>query len=451
MISWRWPNSLDKLTPEQKTFWPAGPRLLTFERDAIWLAAIGRYLWDVDRDPAAERRYWIGVLGEKFGSPDAGELLLDWYQTTGPILPGLQNLTSVANMNWHPTVIGKEQYVDDILNARSWGEHQGTGNHPSMPVDALFFERYKREYHQPELTDRMTMPVAEMAYRMAKGQSLAGRMTPDKVMALLVKMAEESVETARKARAAATKNRAEAGRFISDSEALVLVARAWQCKVMAALHKALWQETGSEENKRVFLQYLEQSIPVYEQLVALTDRTYVNPTDMVMRLNWNPYGLSHFRRDLEMQKQKVAVAEIQKKPGFVWLDTEEMQGAGWKVGANYAGYYGRGFRASDSTPRHAGVLTGSVQVKEAGTYTVWTYGLAERRVDRSFAVEVGGKKLPATHASLPERGARFVWEKAGTVQLPAGATRIVITDAGDGYECPDVVVLARDAEWTPAP
>ncbi len=451
MISWRWPNSLDKLTPEQKGFWPEGPRLLTFERDAIWLAAIGRYLWHVDRDPAAERKYWINYLGEKFGNQDAGEYLVDWYQTTGPILPGLQNLTSVANMNFHPTVIGKEQYVDDILNARSWGDHQGTGNHPSRPVDTLFFERYQKEYNQPGMTDRMTLSVAETADRIAKGQSLEGRMTPEKVLALMVKMAGESVEQARKAQGAATTNKEEAARFVTDSQALLLVVKAWQCKVMAAQNKALWEATGKDQYKAEFMQQMEASIPVYEQLVALTDKTYVNPTDMVMWLNWHEYGLSNFQRDLTLQKQKMEIAEIQKKPGFVWVDTEGMQGDDWKVGANYAGYFGKGFRASNSTPRHDGMLTGTAPVKEAGTYTVWTYGLAERRVDRSFAVEVGGTKLPRTHDTRNERGARFVWVKAGTVELPAGDAQLVITDAGDGYECPDVVLLARDAQWDPRP
>lgn len=78
MVSWRWPYALDKLRPEQKGFWPPGAKLLTFERDAIWLEAVGRYLWKVDRDPKEEEAYWAARLGEKFGNPQAGRLLEAW-------------------------------------------------------------------------------------------------------------------------------------------------------------------------------------------------------------------------------------------------------------------------------------------------------------------------------------------------------------------------------------
>ena len=138
MVSWRWPYTLDKLEPGQTGFWPAGKKLLTFERDAIWLEAIGRYLWKIDRDRAGEDAYWAGRLAARFGNRQVGELLRRWYEVTGPILPGLQNLTHVRNMNWHPTAIGLEQNVDWILDPPP-----GAASYAARPVDAYFFQRYK--------------------------------------------------------------------------------------------------------------------------------------------------------------------------------------------------------------------------------------------------------------------------------------------------------------------
>ena len=41
-------------------FWPQGKKLLSFERDAIWLEALGRYLWKVDRPQQRKRRLLEG-------------------------------------------------------------------------------------------------------------------------------------------------------------------------------------------------------------------------------------------------------------------------------------------------------------------------------------------------------------------------------------------------------
>ena len=72
MISWRWPYSLDKLEPQQTSFWPKGKKLLSFQRDAIWFEALGRYLWKVDRPRQEEIAYWTKRLAERFGNEAAG-------------------------------------------------------------------------------------------------------------------------------------------------------------------------------------------------------------------------------------------------------------------------------------------------------------------------------------------------------------------------------------------
>ncbi|MCC6125747.1 MAG: hypothetical protein IT426_12340 [Pirellulales bacterium] len=295
MVSWRWPYSLDRLEPQEEGFWPYGKKLITFERDAIWLEAIGRYLWKVDRPQAEEEAFWKAKLAEKFGNAEAGELFLKWYDTTGPVLPGLQNLTHVKNMNFYPTAVGKEQMVDAILDTKKCD-----ADYPARPFDAQSFSRYKEKYGLPGLTDRMAMPVAEFAEKMAAGQTVTDAMTPDKLVDLFVAMAEEGLALAEKGQAAASKNRDEAARFVTDSQALVLVTQAWREKVLAAIAKRAYQQTGAEKYADELREHLRKSIEIYLKLIALTELTYVNPTDMLMNLNWRN-GLRAFRIDMSLQ------------------------------------------------------------------------------------------------------------------------------------------------------
>jgi len=52
---------------------------------------------------------------------------------------------------------------------------------------------------------------------------------------------------------------------------------------------------------------------MYEKLVALTDTTYVNPTDMRRSLNWHD-GLKAFRADEQAQRQFLESRRAPKAP-----------------------------------------------------------------------------------------------------------------------------------------
>ena len=275
----------------------------------IWFEALGRYLWKVDRPRQEEVAYWTGRFAKRFGNETAGRQILQWYDTTGPVLPGLQNLTHVHNMNFFPTAVGKEQMVDAILNTAAC-----TRDYPSQPVDTFFFDRYKRKYDMPELTNRITMPIDAYADKLAAGQTVTGAMTPDKVVDLLVEMAEEGCRLAESAEKAATLNQDEAARFVTDSQALVYVAQAWREKVYAAIAKRCYQKTKDEKYAQSLRDHLQRSIEVYEKLVALTDKTYVNASDMAMSLNWHE-GLKAFKKDQENQKKFLDYRIMRYKPG----------------------------------------------------------------------------------------------------------------------------------------
>ena len=97
--------------------------------------------------------------------------------------------------------------------------------------------------------------------------------------------AVESLDLARRFRQSATANTEEAERFITDSQALVYIAQAWRHKVVAAIHKRCLQAHDHPQRREFFVRHMEDSVAVYEKLVALTDKTYINATDMLMRLN----------------------------------------------------------------------------------------------------------------------------------------------------------------------
>jgi len=115
-----WPYTQDQLTPDQFGYREQvkGPRRLWIDRSGIYLDAFGRYLWKADRTPEDEREHWERVLSEKFHSPEVGRHLYRWYVATGPISPGMQNLTAVKFGNFWATVMLQNQGIDQILSAR---------------------------------------------------------------------------------------------------------------------------------------------------------------------------------------------------------------------------------------------------------------------------------------------------------------------------------------------
>jgi len=403
--------------------------------------------------------YWADRLAERFGSAKAGELCRDWYITTGPILPGLQNLTSVANMNWFPTAIGKEQDVDAILTARqSMESDQGanediakaavawTAHYPTRPVDSFFLERYNREYGL-RITNRMSMPVLEYAEKEARGQSVTNAMTPDKVVNLLATLARESEGLAREAQTAATRAQAEARRYVSDSQAISLIAQYYRAKVLAALEKQLWRQTGDSAHREALLAHMEQSVVLYRQLVELTGRIYLAATDMTTTLSWEG-GLKAAEDDLALQKRFV---HRQQEAGALsyWIYADEMQG-NWAKRRNYAGYLGEWFRSPENESQKQVPLGMELGLARAGKYSIWVHALIGGATpDRALVTRVNELTFPASHGEDGPAGGSFVWHKVGDADLPRGTASVSVKAQGRGFAGLDVVVLTQDPGWHP--
>jgi hypothetical protein len=133
LVSWDWPSSLDRTEP----------RLSTIDRDWIWLEAFGRYAWNPERSPAAEERFWKNRLTERFGSAAAGSAVYNYYVKTGPIMPTLQNVVNVFNMNYHPLAISQEASLNGILHSDRW---EDVGDYLARPLDDLTLQLFEKKF-----------------------------------------------------------------------------------------------------------------------------------------------------------------------------------------------------------------------------------------------------------------------------------------------------------------
>ena len=321
-----WPYTQDKLTGDQTGYREQvkGPKLLWIDRSGIYLDVFGRYLWKTDRSQEAERDHWQQYLAEKFHSPEVGKCLYRWYVATGPISPGMQNLTATKFGNFWATVMLQNQGVDQILKAREQIDDvpitltREAGRtrqvYYSQPIDKYFFQQYKDRYGLPDLTERTSMPVAQYAKELTAGRQVTKAMTPDKVCDLLCELADEAMASARAARAAATDSDAkpELDRFVTDSRMYVLATRAFRHKVCAAILKARMLHDPHAGPGDEFLRHMEQSVEAYEDLAKLTDQTYRNANDLMGR-HWKREGLAEFRKDLTTQRAWLAKFQEQLK------------------------------------------------------------------------------------------------------------------------------------------
>jgi hypothetical protein len=235
---WEWPVTADN----------AAPRLEQIERDWIWFAAWARYAWNPRRDPAAERKYWIGRIGGKYGSREAGERLLDAYQSAAPCQPRLLPRIGITEGNRQAFSLG--MLMTQIINPERYNAfpYLWTGDAP--PGERL-----------PEWVEKEWL-----------GKPHEGE-TP-------LQVAEESVQAAARALAAAEaagplvrQNRAEYLRFTDDMRALVLLTRYYRVKSNAAALVLRYGYSKEINDLKKALPLVEESLAEYRKLVDLTGRT----------------------------------------------------------------------------------------------------------------------------------------------------------------------------------
>jgi hypothetical protein len=326
-VSWDWPLSLDR----------AEPRLSTVDRDWIWLEAFGRYAWNPDRDAASEERFWKARLAERFGSAAGGDAVYNYYVRTGPIMPALQNVVNVFNMNYHPLAISQEASLNGILHSDRW---EDVGDYLARPLDDLTLQLYEARFGElGEIRKKPPLSVKEWVAIKLSGKA-ALVLDPIRLSTLLVSMAEEALHGLESARSSDP----EYGRFLSDSRCILDLARFYRSKLEAATEKGLYDATGDTAHYDRMLALDAESAAQYSALDAIASKAYLHATDLGYYYRWDTTDksfqqeLAFYRSQQEISRHGADVVYLgldgpmsDATRAFHWLLEKQREEAGWSA------------------------------------------------------------------------------------------------------------------------
>ena len=270
-VSWDWPTSLDR----------ADPPLSVIDRDRIWLEAFGRYSWNPDRPAAQEEEFWKTRLAARFHSPAAGDAVYNYYVKTGPIMPALQNVVNVYNMNYHPLAISQEATLNGILHSDRW---EDVGDYLARPLDDLTLALFEKKFGAVNAAVRKTPPlsVKQWVADQSSGKPAAG-IDPIRLSHLLVSMAEDALHGLK----TTSSPDPEYARFTSDAECVLDLARFYAAKLEAATEKGLYDATGDDRHYDRMLTLDAESAAQYRALDDLASKAYRHATDLGYYYRWD--------------------------------------------------------------------------------------------------------------------------------------------------------------------
>jgi hypothetical protein len=302
-VSWDWPTALDRVDPP----------LSTIDRDRIWLEAFGRYTWNPDRSPAEEERFWKDRLAGRFGSAAAGAAVYNYYVKTGPIMPALQNIANVYNMNYHPLAISQEATLNGLLHSDRW---EDVGDYLARPLDDLTLQLFEKQFGALSAEARKKPPVSvkEWVASQSSGKVVEG-IDPIRLSTLLVSMALDGLNGLKSAQAPD----AEYGRFITDAQCILNLARFYRAKLEAATEKGLYDATGDARHYDRMLQRDAESVTEYSGLDQLASRVYVHATDLGYYYRWDVVD-KEFQDELVFYRDQQRLAPRGTEVVYLGLD-----------------------------------------------------------------------------------------------------------------------------------
>lgn len=251
LFFWDWPYAPDK----------AEPRLKQLDRDWIWFGTWFRYAWNPDRDPQAEREYWIGVLAARYGSREAGEAILDAYEASGECAPKILRRVGITE-----------------------------GNRQTMSLSMLMSQLTNAERHMPwpDLWESQA-PQGERLDDFVK-RELAGLPhigeTPLDVVKDVERHADDALAAIQKAQAHVSSNQVEFNRLVTDMEAIHQMTYVFSHKIRAAVEVLTYKYKldgdyfANVEHLESAAVDLEKSFEWYKKLTDLTNDTYLYANSM---------------------------------------------------------------------------------------------------------------------------------------------------------------------------
>ncbi|QDP97099.1 hypothetical protein FOE78_15235 [Microlunatus elymi] len=251
LFYWEWPYSPDR----------SKPRLRQLDRDRIWYEAWFRYAWKADRDPRAERRFWIDRLAEQFGSSEAGRAALDGYEALGQIAPRLVRRLGITEGNRQTLNLGMT--MSQLINPsrhRAWAD------------------LWESQAPQGERLD-------DYVRRELSGEPHVGE-TPLSVIDDCRHFAERARRALDEGWSQVDTDACEYARLCSDAEAMSLIVEFYRLRVSAAIDVLTYrhQLAGTDGTRVTLLEQaaskIDTSLRHYRELAALTANTYLYANSM---------------------------------------------------------------------------------------------------------------------------------------------------------------------------
>ena len=236
---WNWPYSPDIAEPQE----------LQWQRDWIWFEAWARYAWNPDVNTNEDRAYWISRLADFYGNTNAAEKIFEAYNNAGEVAPRLIRRFGITEGNRQTLSLGMT--LDQLVNPSKYGAIEDLWLSQAPPGERLD-EFVKKEWNH---------------------ESHVGE-TPDSIIAEVLAESSNAVSIADAAESLVTKNRDEFERLKIDARCIQAMAQNYSAKAKAAelvLHFSYGHDISDLENAEKFL---AESFSDYQNLVALTDKTY---------------------------------------------------------------------------------------------------------------------------------------------------------------------------------
>jgi hypothetical protein len=258
---WDWPYAGDNTQPP----------LLQTDRDWIWFEAWGRYAWNPNRDPGKEHAYWVSRFAERFGSPEAGENILDAYTLAGPCQPKLLPRIGITEGNREAFTLGLTmlQLIDPARFNPAVTLWTGDAP-PGERLEDYVAEEVKNEPHHGE--------------------------TPLGVSDETVDASRKAFDAANAAAPFVTKNKAEYDRIVNDMHAIELLMAFYNAKTKAAEQILLYGYDHDAARLRQAETSLAESVDHFRELTAIAGPAYRTATSMETTQRQIPFrgGMNQF-------------------------------------------------------------------------------------------------------------------------------------------------------------
>ncbi len=280
---WDWPFTADN----------SSPRLLQIDRDRLWYEAWGRYAWNHNRDSTEESAYWTDKLGHFYGCGKHGRDVLTAYNETGEIAPKILRRFGISDGNRQTLLLG--MFMSQLVNPYKWRVYSSfyESNGPEGEILLEYAEKeWKKETHQGE--------------------------TPPKIIREVLQHGKLAVDAIEKAAPHVKRNKEEFLRLKNDIHCYHVFAGFFAEKVNAAMLVLKYKYSGNIADVEGAVLYLEKSVDFYEQLVKLTENSYLYANSMQTGQRRIPISgedgknktwselLPHYQEELENFKRNVS-------------------------------------------------------------------------------------------------------------------------------------------------